>query len=215
MLVYRVLAQCSDGKDRKEYIEKIRKVAVTPGQAAAENAIESLGKLGYAGRDPQIVALAKQSEPVMQILARWVLANGGRAEDEHALADMLDVQDSHTRGIAAYALRFLKHVRPETVTRLQDWLAKEPENAGGRVFLACALYVHGPESSRESLKKELLRFVLKGNPEERYQAGLIVGTWANASDLPTLEPLLAEKDSDVCVAAAHAILMTLRHLPYN
>ncbi len=204
---WRVLAQAAgDPKVRARYVNKVRDAALDTKGPQAEFAIESLGKLGYAGRERPFVELAESGEPVMKILARWVIANSGKAEDEAALAELLDQPDSRNRGIAAYALRFLKRLRPATIAHVQKVYDAEPPDGAGRVFFATTLYVHGTSENRAALKRELFRFAEKGDQEARYQSLLVVGKWAGYSDLPNLERFLSDKDGDIRIAAAHAIL---------
>jgi hypothetical protein len=210
ILIWRVLAQSSKPSMRRVYVEKVRAAALDTDSPYAEYSIESLAKLGYSGRDAALVQVARDGKPTLQILARWVLANSGDPRDETYLAQLLDVSDSHMRGIAAYALRFLKHLHPQTIAKLEQWTAQEPADASGRVFLLCALYLKGPESDRQSLKEQLFKYAETGNPEERYQAGLVLGAWAQETDLPRLARLLTAEDTDTRIAAAHSILTVLR-----
>jgi HEAT repeat protein len=209
---WRVLAQAGDRAAWSSYTEQVRKVALDMRGPYAEFAVESLAKLGYAGRERPFMELARSGSPVMQILARWVLANSGRAEEEAYLAELFALPDARMRGVTAYALRFLKRLRPETLQKLRAVAARESRNSEGRVFLLTTLYLRDPQANRAAVKRELFRYAEQGSPEARYQALLVLGRWMEAGDLARVEPLLRDEDTDARIAAAHAILTTLTRL---
>ncbi len=211
VVVWRVLAQSDpDPAARSRYVRLVRDAALDTKSPDAEFDLESLAKLGYAGRETPFVELAAHGEPVMKILARWVIANSGRSHDEAYLAELLDLPDSRNRGIAAYALRFLKQLHPETIRKLEAKYEAEPASGAGRVFFVTTLYTHGPARDRQKLKRELLMYADKGNEEARYQSLLTVGRWADREDLPEFQRYLSDPDADIRIAASHAILTTLR-----
>lgn len=210
---WRVLAQCApDAASRRRYVELVRNAALDTKGPYAEFALESLAKLGYAGHEAPFVEQAESGGPIMKILARWVIANSGKAQDEAALAKLLDLPaqpDSRNRGVSAYALRFLKHLRPATIAKLRSVCAAEPATGAGRVFFVTTLYVHDQAANRDALKQELFRYAETGDQEARYQSLLVIGKWAGKSDLPHLERFLSDADADIRIASAHAILTTL------
>lgn len=211
---YRVLAQAvHDPKEKRRYVLLVRDAAADPKCPFAEFAVESLAKLGYGGHDARFIELAKSGSDVMKILARWVLANSGDAKDEAYLTELYSLKDSRMRGIVSYALRFLPKLRPATLERLREVAKAEPAKGEGRIFHVATLYVHDPKANRKALKEELFRYAASGTPEERYQALLTVGKWGDRQDLPRLERLLTDSDSDVRIASAHAILTILKHKP--
>lgn len=209
---WRVLAQitASSRAEREKYVLKVRDFALDTHGPNAEFALESLAKLGYAGRDKPFVEQAQSGEPVMRILARWVLANSGKPQDETYLAELLDLPDARMRAVTAYALRFLKKLQPATLAHLQKRLEQEPEDAPDRFFYVITLYLHGPAAERETRKAELFRYAEKGNAEGKYQALLMLGRWADASDLPKIAPYLEAGEADTRIGAANAILTILR-----
>ena len=211
---WRVLAQAErNPRDRKRFVDKVRDSALDPKSRHAEFAVESLAKLGYGGHDRRFVDLARKGSEVMQILARWILANSGRARDEAYLTELYSLKNSRMRGIVSYALRFLPRLRPSTLVKLREATSREPAGGEGRIFHATTIYVHDPKADRAKLKQELLKFAETGTPEEKYQALLVVGKWGRRSDLSRLEDLLSNPEADVRIAAAHAILTILRRTP--
>ena len=211
---WRVLAQAlRNPQERKRYVNKVRDAAADPKSLYAEFSVESLAQLGYGGHDQRFVELARSGSEVMQILARWVLANSGAARDEAYLTELYSLKDSRMRGIVSYALRFLPKLRPGTLAKLRDVAKNEPAGGEGRIFHATTLYVHDPKADRKSLKEELFKFADTGTPEEKYQSLLTVGKWADRGDLARLEPMLSDADTDVRIASAHAILTILKRSP--
>lgn len=208
---WRVLAQIQDldPEERERYVLKVRDFALDTSGPDADFALESLAKLGYAGRDQAFVEQARNGVPVMQILARWVLANSGKPQDETYLAELLDMPDERMRAVTVYALRFLKHLQPATLEHIRKRLAMEPEDAPDRFFYPITLYLHGPASERAARKAELFQYAEHGNQEGKYQALLMLGRWANASDLPRLAHYLDDPDSDARTGAANSILVAL------
>ncbi|HZP83073.1 MAG TPA: hypothetical protein VFB21_15640 [Chthonomonadaceae bacterium] len=214
---WRVLAQITESSraEREKYVLKVRDFALDTHGLHAEFALESLAKLGYAGRDKPFVEQARSGEPVMRILARWVLANSGRPQDETYLAELLDLPDARMRAVTAYALRFLKKLQPTTLAHLRKRLEQEPEDAPDRFFYIITLYLHGPAAERQARKAELFRYAEKGNEEGKYQALLMLGRWADASDLPRIAPYLEAGEADTRIGAANSLLTILRSAPRN
>jgi hypothetical protein len=212
---WRVLAQVPDmdRKERESYVRKVRDFALDTKGPFADFALESLAKLGYAGRDQPFVDAAREGVPVMRILARWVLANSGKPRDEAYLAELLDLPEPRMRAVTAYALRFMKKLQPATVKHVQQRLQQEPPDAPDRVFYVITLYLHGPAAERSARKAELFHYAQTGNPEARYQALLMLGRWADDADLPRLDPYLNSDDADIRTGAANAILTIFHKHP--
>jgi hypothetical protein len=213
--VWRVLAQVPDmdRKERESYVRKVRDVALDTKGPNADFALESLAKLGYAGRDQPFVDAARDGVPVMQVLARWVLANSGKRRDEAYLAELLDLPEPRMRAVTAYALRFMKKLQPATLKHIQERLQQEPPDAPDRVFYVITLYLHGPAAERSARKAELFQYAETGNPEAKYQALLMLGRWADDADLHRLEPYLNSDDADIRTGAANAILTIFHKRP--
>jgi hypothetical protein len=208
---WRVLAQVPDmGRtERQAYVLKVRDFALDTKDPNAEFALESLAKIRYAGREKPFVEQAGRGEPVMRILARWVLANSGKPRDEAYLAELLDLPDARMRAVTAYALRFLKRLQPATLAHVDKRLELEPEDAPDRFFYVITLYLHGPARQREMRKAELFRYAEKADKEGKYQSLLMLGRWGEPSDLPRLAPYLDSEDADMRIGAANSILTIL------
>ena len=168
-------------------------------------ALESLGKLGYDKPLPEIVALAQTGDGGFKAMARWVLANSGNPEKESALAQLLlstEVSDYRT---AAYALRFINKIQPETYSLLQRGADQLAKDAVGRVYVLSSLFVHTPPGKNSTLKSELLAYST-GETPERYETAEGLSLAGQPADIPLLEKLLKDPDMDVRVAASNAIL---------
>jgi hypothetical protein len=211
VVAWRVLAQVPGmrRRERETYVLKVRDYALDTKGPNADFALESLAKLNYVGTDQPFVEQAGAGEPVMRILARWVLADSGKPEDEAYLAELLDLPDARMRAVTAYALRFLKRLQPATLAHLQKRLAMEPEDAPDRFFYVITLYLKGPVAQRAMRKAEMFRYAETGNQEGKYQSLLMMGRWADAADLPRLARYLDAEDKDMRIGAANSILNIL------
>jgi len=210
--VWRVLAEAaaSDRLNRKRYVLKIVEVYRDKNAPDREHAIESLAKLGYRDRIPEIVDAARSGEGAFQAYARWVLANGGDAEDEALFADLLASEDEGVRGNVGYGLRFLPEIGDETFKRLAEAARKEPSDSKARVYLVSALYVHGAPEDRKKLsagaKTELIKYLRTGNREQKNEACMALAIRGETSDRSMLEAALDDPEIDVRVHAANALL---------
>ncbi len=211
--VLRVLAQCDGRYERAKYIEEVRSIFLSTGndQAQRETALETLGKIRDAQKSDALVRVAEAGDGTFKTMARWVLANSGKPKDEAMLAELLDSPDSPVRCQTGYCLRFLDKLRPGTLQKLEACTAREPVVSAQRMFLVSALYVHSPKSRRAIIKPELLKYIAEGSKDEKYEACLGLSYWANSADIRYLEPLLDDKELDVRISAANAILRILCH----
>jgi sialidase-1 len=211
--VWRVMARLADqnSADREVFLRKLRGALLDDGGLDRVHAGETLGKLGFAERDAGIVRLAESAgEPTaLQVMARWILANSGRPEDERGLAALLDAKADPIRSDVAYAIRWLAHIQPETYLRLGKALADEPVGSGARVFLLTALCVHAPENRFGSVKSGLFRYLDNGTPDEKSEACAAFAIRGDVTDLGVLEGLMADVNLDTRCAAAHAVLQIL------
>lgn len=216
--VWRVLARLEPKgtPNYKIYLDKIRRVATGPNGDERIGALETLGKLGYAGRDAEIIEAAKGSTGLLPVVARWVLANSGKPEEEARLAELLDMKESLERGIVGYALRWLPKLRPSTLSKLKATVEKEPEDSVGRVYLVAALYVHASQKEdRQRARQALLKYIATGKGEEKYEAASVFGRWGEREDIPKLLPLLGDPDFDVQIGGAYATLTIDRRFPQH
>lgn len=168
-------------------------------------ALESLGKLGYSEPLPQIQQQAQEGTEGKKPMARWVLANSGKADDEARLAELLNSDDPLTYQYAAYALRFRPTVQPDTYALLEACAARVLPDAPQRIYVLSALFVHTPVEKHDKIRDQLTHYQL-GNVAERYELAEALGVRGTAADVPILEKLLADSDLDVRVAAANAML---------
>lgn len=211
--VWRVLAQATrNPEERREYENKILAVLLDPNAPDRLHAAETLGKLGVASRDPEVLRLAKEETGPFQAMVRWVMANSGNEEDEAALVELLASPDAYTRGCTAYALRFFKSIRPETRERLRAAGEKEPLDSAWRTHLLSARYLHASSEERPALRESLLQYLETGDTGQKREACAALGRVPNTADIPTLSNLLDDIDLDVRAGAAEAILLAERML---
>ena len=168
-------------------------------------ALESLGKLGYSEPLPQIQQQAEDGTEGKKPMARWVLANSGRAEDEARLVELLTLDEPLNYQYVAYALRFRPAIRPASYALLEARAAHISPTAPQRVYVLSALFVHTPPEKRATIYAQLIPYQ-QGQPGERYELAEALGLRGTPADKPTLETLLADSDHDVRVAAASALL---------
>jgi len=216
--VWRVLARLEPKGSLKYrmYVGKIRQMAAGADSDERVGALETLGKLGYACRDAEIIEAARESTGLLPIVARWVLANSGKLEEEAYLAELLDRKEPLERGIVGYALRWLPKLRPTSLSQLKATIEKEPGDSAGRVYLVAALYVHASKKEdRRWAKQELLKYIAMGKGEEKYEAASVFGRWGDREDIPKLLPLLDDPDLDVQIGGAYAILTIDQRSPQD
>jgi len=169
-------------------------------------ALESLSKLGFHNPTPLIKSLADTGTGGFKAMARWVLANSGKAEDEVRLAAMLTSEEVPEYRTAAYGLRFFKSIRPETLHLLTDCAQRIKADEPARVYVISSLFVHAPTTrARQDTKTKLLAY-LTGTVGERYEVAEALALKGTEKDMPTLKKLLADENMDVRVAAAKAML---------
>lgn len=211
--VWRVLAQVAGGNkaERKKYVDPIVAALVDPKGPDRIHASETLGKLGYAERLKEVIQLAgdaKAEKGSLQPLARWILANGGKPEDEKQLAALLDSKNATVRTLAAYALRWLERIGPETTAKLRSALAGEPPDSRARVYLSSAAYTHAI-TDRACVQAGLLQYALSGSTEQKCEMCQALASRGDVALLHTLEGLMADADLDVRVNASYAVLKIL------
>jgi hypothetical protein len=192
----------------RQYLEKTLAVFSDPKAQDQNTAAETLGKLKYAGAGHAQLALdlAKYGKDDLAILARWILANSGKADDEAYLAESLQAKKPSDRVCSAYACRHLKTTRPATLKALRDLAAKEPADGEVRYYVLGTLYTHLPADSREVVKRELLQYVAAGNTDQRYQACMALANWPTEDMISVVARLLDNKPSDERVGGAYVLL---------
>ncbi len=211
--VWRVLAQAAlNATDRREYENRILAALLDPNGPDRLHAAETLGKLGVASRDPEILRLAKEETGPFQAMVRWVMANSGNEEDEAALVELLASTDAYTRGCTAYALRFFKTIRPVTREKLAAASEKEPLDSNWRTHLLSARYLHASAEERPALREGLLQYLKTGDTGQKREACAALGRVPNPEDIPALAKVLDDADLDARAGAAEAILLVERML---
>ncbi|MCP4639485.1 MAG: hypothetical protein GY851_03590 [bacterium] len=203
--VWRVLAQAAADDERRErYVARIREAFNDVDGPDRLHAAETLGKLGDSRNSDELRRVATEETGSLQGCAQWVLANSGKPEEEAALAALLANED--TRVIAAYALRFFKTIKPETLDALEKVAGSVPADDKGRMHFLSAWYVHAPADRKPAVKALLLPYAQTGSVGEKLELGMALARCGDASDIPMLEAMLADPEADARVGAAHAIL---------
>ncbi|MCD6598695.1 MAG: sodium/solute symporter [Bacteroidales bacterium] len=210
--ISRVLARLNkkDAVQYQKYIHQIRDVFLNSDSVNQRiTALESLGKLGYSEPLPEILRLADEGESSMKTFSRWILANSGDAKDEARLAELLNSKEPKEYFYAAYALRFMDGVNPETYASLKACASRLTKDAPYRVYVLSTLFVHSPPENKNKVKEDLLTYI-QGEKSERYEVGQALAISGTVSDIQILEQLLDDSDMDVQVSAANALLRVER-----
>jgi hypothetical protein len=173
-------------------------------------ALESLAKLGFRKRLPAILQHADTGTNGFKPMARWVLANSGKAEDEAGLAQLLKSSDPLEFRGAAYALRFRKKVTPATAKLIAACAKRLKDDDPARPYVLSSLYVHGTTAKAEKEAKEKLLKYLNGAPNERYEVAEAFSMKGSSKDFPILNKLMEDENMDVRVAAAKAMWIIKR-----
>ena len=206
--VSRVLARLNkkDAVQYQKYIHQIRDIFLNSDSINQRvTALESLGKLGYSEALPEILRLADEGESSIKTFSRWILANSGDAKEEARLAELLNSKEPKEYFYAAYALRFMEDVNPDTYASLKACASRLSEDAPHRVYVLSTLFVHSPPESKNKVKEELLTYT-RGEKSERYEVGQALAISGTISDIQILEQLLDDPNMDVQVSAAYALL---------
>lgn len=210
----RVLAR-TNKKDAKKYNSYINTLLFQLEHADSVRgkliALESLCKLGFYDPLPVIKNYADTGSGGFKSMARWVLANSGKAEDEARLATMLTSAEPSDYRTAAYALRFFKDIRSETMPLLIDCANRVEKDHPARVYVISSLFVHAPAARvRQDAKTKLLTY-LTGAAGEKYEVAEALAAAGTQDDIPTVKKLLSDENTDVRVAAAKAMLSIHGH----
>jgi HEAT repeat protein len=205
--VWRVLAQAAPSEEeRRSYRGRILEAFLDLNGPDRGHAAETLGKLGYAGHEPEFARVGEQETGSFQACARWVVANSGGEKDEASLAALLDSENADARGCAAYAFRFFRRIRPATYTKLRDAAEREPKDSPWRVNLLSTVYVHADEDVRPAIKNSLATYAETGTKEDKREVCAALGRHPDPADVALLTRLLADPELDVRAAAAEGLL---------
>ena len=173
-------------------------------------ALESLAKLGYHQPLKEIVQLAASGENGLMGMARWVLANSGKAVDEARLAEPLTSSVGLDYRYAAYSLRFFKKIQATSYSLLQTCNKRIADTDPAKVYVLSSLFVHAGAVISKQAKLHLFTF-LNGAVGERYEVAEALALKGTKADMDVLHKLLSDENMDVRVAAANAILKIKEH----
>jgi len=205
--VWRVLAQAIGNEDEKRlFTDRIAAAFLDVNGPDRIHAAETLGKLGYVGKDPEFRRVGEQEKGSFQACARWCVANSGTEEDERFLAALLDSPDSDARGCTAYAFRFFKKIRPETLRQLEAAAKREPADSVWRANLLSTWYMHVAPADRPAVKTLLAPYAENGSVDAKREVCAVFGRVPDPVDVPLLTKLLDDTDLDVRAGAAEALL---------
>ncbi|HIA48578.1 MAG TPA: Na+:solute symporter, partial [Candidatus Hydrogenedentes bacterium] len=218
--IWRVLARAATSPDEREsWVSRIKEAFLDEGGSDRLHASETLAKLNEViapeNRSAYLDAAGKGDGP-FEAFTRCLLIHSGESEQETALANLLGTSDERTRQCAAYALRHVDSVTPDTLQRLKTTWEAESEDSLAKVYLLGSLYRHSAEDANTvELKAELLRYAQTGDKGQKYEAIAVLGGFGNESDLTVLVSLLDDPEVDIRVGAAHAILRIERRIPHS
>jgi hypothetical protein len=217
--VWRALAQIVKGEsERREYVERIRRVLTDAAVPDRLVAAESLAKLRVAERSDRpaleewLGAASESDAPFVLWLLLLSSNPGERPPDEARLGRLLDSKEAAARLRAGYALGRLGDASPESVRHIQRCAESEPADSQARVYLLAAAFRFAPRNSAAAadLKRELTAYFASGNATEQLQASTAIGTGGSAEDVPALTGLLKSAAADARIGAAGALLHLAR-----
>lgn len=207
----RVLARLNSTQPQKyqHYIDEILdqfKNSTNP--KTQLTALESLGKLGYKETLSKIKAAADSGTNGFKGMSRWILANSNTEADEDRLSELLLSKEEIDYRYAAYALRFKPKTHALTVTRLKQCMQNLKQDNPARIYVISSLFVNDKSHVKKQVKTVLLTY-LTGEVGQRYELAEALGLGGDQTDLPVLQKLLNDENTDVQVAAANAILRVM------
>ncbi len=204
----RVLARLNKHQPKKyqQYLEELlQQFKAGSTDKIKLTALESLGKLGYKEDLPAIKVYADTSSNGFKGMARWILSNSGKEADENQLSELLLSPDPLDFRYAAYALRFKPNANKQTTERLTICFQHLKADDVARVYVASSLFVHSLGEVKKQVKPIILHY-LSGDVGQRYEAAEALSLAGDQTDLPALQNMLTDKNTDVQVAVANAIL---------
>ena len=218
--IWRVLARAAISPEEKEsWIANIKEAFLDENGSDRLHASETLAKLDVvidAENRPAYFDAAEKGDGPFEAFTRCLLIHSGESDQESVLADLLGAPDERTRQCAAYALRHVDTVSPDTLERLAATWESESGDSLAKVYLLGSLYQHTSDGIEAAeLKVKLLRYAQTGNKGQKYEAIAVLGEKGDESDLPTLIALLDDPEADVRVGAAHAILRIERRVAHS
>ena len=213
--VWRTLAQIAKAEsERRDYLERIRRVLTNAAAPDRLGAAESLAKLRVADRSDRPVleewlSVARDSDaPFLLWLLLLSSDPGERPQDEARLARLLDSNEPVSRMRSGYALGRLGDASPESIRHLQQCAESEPGDSRARVYLLAAAFRYAARNSAAAakLKHELIAYFASSDATEQLQASTAIGAHGSTEDIPALTSLLKSPAADARIGAAGALL---------
>ncbi len=233
--IWRVLARAAEGpQGRQEYVEQIRRALRDPEGPDRVHAAEALAKLNVTltPEDRQAAEqLSGSADLAIAAFPLWLLAESGEMAARPRLLELLRADDPIARLRAADGLRHLKHsLTSAERAAIVRAATSEPDDSPAKVYLAGTAWLIMPAGAngsvsgvaRETLGDVLRARAVEGSAGERYAAvmaiaegGTSVSPDGTKGDVRRLRELLDDGDTDVRLAAAHALLRIDRRVPHR
>ncbi len=234
--IWRVLAQLSDGEERKKYDGNILQAFADTAGKDRIHAAETLGKLitsPYVSHPVETRAALNDGTPALRAYANWAVAYTGDSAMANAQAYFLHnianpEADIMLRKIAAYVLRYIGGMDKAAWNTLADEVLDMPEDADGRLnFLTTAVILAEAGDTKtekyQRLRNELLENATAGSKAVRIEIANALMAKGTDADLPLLQQWLRNElpvgvvadDADVQASAAYAILKICDRAPVN
>ena len=210
--IWRVLARGSmRDENRRQWIAKIREVALDDSASDQKHAIETLGKLSVAIDEKQlgpIESAAEKTDDSISVYAQWVLLNSGQDEGADKLAAHLESKNPKIRDTAAYAITYAKNVSPQTSGKISAMADEHPT-----VQIVAAAALHGPKEEHEKRLEQLVEYTKNGSTAEQKTACDGLARAGKQSHTPVLLDLVGFSDADLRIAASYAACKLDRRSP--
>lgn len=223
--IWRVLErEARTDTEQKIWIDKIVNVYTDTSQPDRLHAAETLAKLNVNLRniDSDLVTSDLNSkDTLMQAFVFWgsSVAENPDSIDYRSLMSMVTSPVETFRRIGAYALSFCPELSCNYRHILTENALAESESSKAKVYLLKAAYLFPPDdSSLESLKTELHRFLLSHEKYVRVEAALALSEKGTTNDLSELEEIFRDENlsksdgftndeaTDIRATSAYAIL---------
>lgn len=209
--VWRVLADAATAPDeRSEWLGRIEAVFMDPKASDRLHALESLCKLGWIARGPQVMVLqdwCAAASPAEAVFGYWALALAGRHEVIQILRARIADPESLVRIRAAAVLRRMAVREPSVLEALAAATKVE-----ARTFLeqahvtGAALAANADPRQATIWQTSLERVIQTGTPAEAYVAWQGLLGRVTAAEVARIAPAWSSASGDFAVGAAWAVL---------
>ncbi|HRO46522.1 hypothetical protein [Agriterribacter sp.] len=225
--IWRVLAQLSDGIERKDYEQKVLHAFLDTSGKDRVHAVETLGKLKLSPYHaaPDVTKAALESDNAALCgYSNWAMAY----TDHNAMPDaqkyfykqlMNPAADITLRRIAAYVLRYIQGVSPAQWNECASYVMSMPNEAEGRIGFLTTVVMLADEASEktdlyQSVYNALLEYRTEKNKGVRIELANALSVKGTGKDIAMLVEWMrnqtptgiASDDADVQASAAYAIL---------